>query len=354
MTDLPKRSDDIYKEIESFKDYELTQCVAYEMAIRNDYAKELLFYYELHLNQYNIDINLGISNIENRTLNDDLKNDSLFLEEELEELYLEPISLQNFFYQKKNKENKENKLNITTISKEYQYPKHGAGWIDETKSESREVFISKTSEYKKDDSYHIHDISNHISLILSRPKLISDNSKNATINLNLSLPLIELTAYLKEIKLNYEKDTSIIKTPLELLGNELQNANNSKLPKKPKAKLWADLFFVYDYVKARLSEKENNNKQIIEQYEKDKQNISNNQGLSTSDKRIQKAELLIEFEENKDNTKQEDIYQDDELLKQLDIKSNSISKYYTLMKNYIDKLKYKELVTGVSINQNVK
>ena len=36
MESLPKRSDDIYKEIESFEEYELTQCVAYEMAIRND------------------------------------------------------------------------------------------------------------------------------------------------------------------------------------------------------------------------------------------------------------------------------------------------------------------------------
>jgi len=32
---LPKRSDAIYQEIESFEEYELTQCVAYEMAVRN-------------------------------------------------------------------------------------------------------------------------------------------------------------------------------------------------------------------------------------------------------------------------------------------------------------------------------
>jgi hypothetical protein len=36
MINLPKRSDSIYKEIESFKDYEFTNCIAYEMAIRND------------------------------------------------------------------------------------------------------------------------------------------------------------------------------------------------------------------------------------------------------------------------------------------------------------------------------
>lgn len=31
----PYRSDKQYKEIEKFRDYELTQCIAYEMAIRN-------------------------------------------------------------------------------------------------------------------------------------------------------------------------------------------------------------------------------------------------------------------------------------------------------------------------------
>ena len=35
MNKLPQRDDLIYKEIEEFKDYELTNCIAYEMAIRS-------------------------------------------------------------------------------------------------------------------------------------------------------------------------------------------------------------------------------------------------------------------------------------------------------------------------------
>ena len=35
MDKLPQRDDLIYKEIEEFQDYELTNCIAYEMAIRN-------------------------------------------------------------------------------------------------------------------------------------------------------------------------------------------------------------------------------------------------------------------------------------------------------------------------------
>ena len=42
MDKLPQRDDLIYKEIEEFQDYELTNCIAYEMMIRNkDAAEEL-------------------------------------------------------------------------------------------------------------------------------------------------------------------------------------------------------------------------------------------------------------------------------------------------------------------------
>ena len=42
MDRLPQRDDLIYKEIEEFQDYELTNCIAYEMAIRNEDIKKLL------------------------------------------------------------------------------------------------------------------------------------------------------------------------------------------------------------------------------------------------------------------------------------------------------------------------
>lgn len=42
MDKLPQRDDLIYKEIQKFQNYELTNCIAYEMAIRNTEVKELL------------------------------------------------------------------------------------------------------------------------------------------------------------------------------------------------------------------------------------------------------------------------------------------------------------------------
>ena len=42
MDNLPKRSDKIYQEIEEFEEYELTQCVVYEMAIRNEDVQKII------------------------------------------------------------------------------------------------------------------------------------------------------------------------------------------------------------------------------------------------------------------------------------------------------------------------
>ena len=39
---LPKRSDSIYKEIEEFEDYEYSNCIAYEMAIRNKEVQKVI------------------------------------------------------------------------------------------------------------------------------------------------------------------------------------------------------------------------------------------------------------------------------------------------------------------------
>ena len=70
MGNLPKRDDEIYKEIESFKDYELTQCVAYEMAIRSsdkDFSMIPLWEIEQSSHYELSDINLfGFCNLANK------------------------------------------------------------------------------------------------------------------------------------------------------------------------------------------------------------------------------------------------------------------------------------------------
>ena len=54
MKHLPKRKNKVYKAIENFKDFELTNCIAYEMAIRNDKNIELInLFTKEYLNKIN-------------------------------------------------------------------------------------------------------------------------------------------------------------------------------------------------------------------------------------------------------------------------------------------------------------
>ena len=46
---LPKRSDEIYEVIENYKPYELTHCISYEMAVRNQEIKLLLKNINIHI-----------------------------------------------------------------------------------------------------------------------------------------------------------------------------------------------------------------------------------------------------------------------------------------------------------------
>ena len=126
-----------------------------------------------------------------------------------------------------------------------------------------------------------------------------DNQISIIINPN--LPKEELIAYISKIKDDFDKDNSIIKTPLELLGETLEKSDNKKTPKKPKASVYADWFYIYDYWK----------------YEK-------TQGKTDKD-----IFVALEIENN------------------VPYKEDMLRKIRDKMKYFIDDLGYKELITGV-------
>lgn len=126
-------------------------------------------------------------------------------------------------------------------------------------------------------------------------------NKNVSLKLNLNLPKNELIAYISKIKDDFDKDNSIIKTPLELLGETLEKSDNKRTPKKPKAFVYADWFYIYDYWK----------------YEK-------TQGKTDKD-----IFVALEVENN------------------VPYKEDMIRKIRDKMKYFIDDLGYKELITGV-------
>ena len=107
---LPNRNDKVYKEIERFKDYELTNCIVYEMAIRNEYVKELMFLYQKELNSCGIDISFNLNEerinipskriVENYEYSKYYKEETIesnFIKDELELHFIYPTALQEFF-----------------------------------------------------------------------------------------------------------------------------------------------------------------------------------------------------------------------------------------------------------------
>lgn len=326
MIDLPKRSDSIYKEIEAFESYELTNCIAYEMMIRanseDNISKEQ--YEEIKIEKiYLTDIGLfGFGNLGN--IIDKIYPDYFKLDEEKAfQIYLK----KNFAYlNKKDIEiyridfNQGKKYHINEILNDLEY--FLSNFFNNNDIKFNEITIPSMLEDLKLDKPLLKEIiknesfSKLANLKMKRPEIKTNNTKKIKIELNLSLPKRELIDFISKIKDEYDKDNSIIKNPLELLSEEFTKADDKHRQKKPKPEKWADWFYVYDCFK------------ILKANRKDsKETLYNEIDL-----------LLLEHY----NSDKENYY--------------SIETYKrTIMKNMIyliDNLGYKELITGVA-NSNI-
>lgn len=261
------RSDNIYKEIEEFEDYELQNCIAYEMAIRNKKYKATLIRKVSAIND------LFLSYRDNKPITDKSLIDLI-------EFYNA-----NFDYNKESRDEFINNCLIDRISislrdlginekATYELLK-----IDEIKDFEIIKYIKKTYEKEKpnilDDEINVYSNEgykiiqsgpieeddtfipeNKIMPDFKRPFLRFRNGKCTELLVNLSLPLNELICYLKKVKNDYTDNPSILKTPYEIMELDIISINNSKKQKKQAIK-YADHFFCYDYLK---SAKENNPK----------------------------------------------------------------------------------------------
>jgi len=117
-------------------------------------------------------------------------------------------------------------------------------------------YFFKQDEY---DGYSIHqgisknaDSRYNLSTIKqdSTKQVVDYNVSNFQINLN--LPKDELISYLKKIKDNYDNDNSILKSPMELFGEEV--GIDSEHMKIMNSIEWADTFYIYDYFKNNIDE----------------------------------------------------------------------------------------------------
>ena len=290
MDRLPQRDDLIYKEIEEFQDYELTNCVAYEMAIRNENISALVNKYlkKRFVFSYTEEKNDDIELLKNYgfTLETMLMTEILKILKEDIKVFSGLVS-RNATYPNNILKNKINNNSYVYFEKD---------------SFFSESFDDKNTIVEKIDEKNID--KNFISSIrfsFRRPQLKFKKNKIFNTEINLNSSKDELIAYISKIKDNFDKDNSIIKTPLELLGETLEKSDNKKTPKKPKASVYADWFYIYDYWK----------------YEK-------TQGKTDKD-----IFVALEVENN------------------VPYKEDMLRKIRDKMKYFIDDLGYKELITGV-------
>ncbi len=343
---LPNRNDEVYKEIEKFKDYELTNCIVYEMAIRNKYIKELMFLYEIHLQKFgfNIRFNLSYENInapseillENYEYSKYYKEEIIeinFIKEELESYCIYPTALQDFYLVPS--DNSKKGIEPIVIIEEHQ-----EGFIDETKPRKRTVILDKyNSSYDEDNSYKLQSLSNVLNINYSRPKIISETEKRADISLNLKLSKEELIAYIEKIKDTYDKDNSIIMTPLELLGKEL-NIEYIDI-KNMTAKEWADMFYMYDFFKASkdlITDKHNDlieNLTIYNGYKIEKSKGEQKKGESKS--------KIVSYEAYSNLILRNPGIYNDRIVKNF-YSLSTIKSRLKLMKSLIEDMNYKKLI----------
>jgi hypothetical protein len=283
MAKLPKREDAIYQEIEKFKTYELTPCVAYEMAIRNQDVKDLLHNLD-RLDKYKDKAMLvRVSNDEElsrslRYFEMIEKDHKAFMDnfEDFQEIGMSHIA--------KLQEILENDLieNYRIYPKGYYRKTVGmsellgerienksdnelGNYDDDSINASRRVYegFKVYQGLYSDKKKHF---ANHILPNFKRQV----NDEPILITLDLSRPIAEIEAYIAHMQktLNSSKRRSI-KLPSELRGETVEQADNIShmriISEKGTIKTFngikakssfkfADMFFIYDALKNKKTE----------------------------------------------------------------------------------------------------
>ncbi len=377
MDNLPKRDDDIYLDIEKFEDYELTDCIVYEMELRSkkvqDFIAQIITIYNDNVQALMKYYNTKDSSIYHKKKSGEQSSSKKLYYDGFDKSNI----LQNKFYDLYNTY----KIMYKTKSLYYKvfgekfynifnyYKNTGENRIEdnneigfsvdpderETKLVSlnkKDGFYIKTlistnfysfdpnvyyddnlnydiSKAEKDFKEYIKseegrfniDYKNEIRIIdnFKRPKIEINELKanKIKIELNLNKSIDEVKAYIDHIYKNLENIQH--KVPIELLGEKLQLSDNELCITKKRTK--EEICF-------------------------DTRNY-----LTTQD-RI--ADMLFIYDATKQKMKQKDIKQSiDDYYFDRDLKETRVdptkfvNKYLQIAEKYIDDLKYQELLTGI-------
>ncbi|PNV83258.1 MAG: hypothetical protein C0627_06985 [Sulfurimonas sp.] len=220
MYKLPKRDDNIYKEIEKFQDYELTECIAYEMAIRTPLVKEYLELKKSIKNKI-----LELYKLEEKILNE------CWLHHK--DIYLEHNKKYNIANEMPAHTN--NKTVLASI----------------TDSDGNEILVIDNNELSR-QSYKTTSRP-----LLSIPK---EHKNNISVQINFNLPKKEIMAYIEKMKDFNDNKFSIGMSRKTIINDDVMKYDNVTYKSKGKSatvqERWAESFYIYDCYKIlKLSNK---------------------------------------------------------------------------------------------------
>jgi|GEM_PF-3100489 len=419
---LPLIDDPRYKFIENYKNFEFTNCIAYEMAIRTDEFQKVKFLFRVienienmqnmysssyhisndetkefintmkeslqylhkeirtillkHLDSYNVQINLN--ELLKKILADLFKeldssklilkdlgilNPTLFLSQDMIDFTGDNFTLLDQIQRTPTIADFSNGLELLIkfyLPKEKIYKKVD----DDVKFERIVNSIDneiQTIILKNIDSYYINvnssvvQLSSNMSISMfdkefqnilkkhykkyqyidtqpnyTRPSLHFINARIINLPINLNFSRDELKCLILKIKDDYDHKKSLVKTPIELLGEELEKFqkpnSEQKLPvKKMKEKkiAFAHAFCVYDLDKVLSPIFDKKYKDFKEKQKKGQ----------------------IDKDEINEYSKE---YLKSEISSITGLSEDSVKVYRTLMKEYIDQKKFTELIQGFS------
>ena len=379
---LPRRDDEVYKRIACYEPYELTHCISYEIAIRNEEVKTIIeklkylalinkdFFItelsyknkptieyievieekvqELKLNLDKLEIKHNID-FETFKLNDIqssiyklIAEYSILLEEEYYIIYdrkdIMPKGMEEIF-----KEPNHYESDIELNSFMDKVIRKSISNCNESNYEDNYVlkdgYTVYQGAYKGSNSYDINKIKPNFK----RPMREFNQTE---VSFNMSLPKDEIIAYISKIKDDYDNNNTSYKTLNQLLYED-DTRTEEKLEHNQQNR-YADDFFIYDYY-TQSGESHENKLEIIQkklsQYHGMKiENGRNNykpidydeaiikmQSKSTTNNSNSLDDLVARFQEN------EHIIHYIETIK-------IIENRYESLKNAIDNKRYKKLI----------
>lgn len=385
--DLPKRSD--YDDIRKFQDYELTQCIIYELAIRNPrYKKEVEYVMGFYLknkkeinyalqtktsdipkekmNNYGkfITIQRYIANIETIPFNvhgtEISYKDTKTYGEDFYQL-LDTIIQYNLkkYTNRNNKKKLIDEINVSThegfqVISTVQTLEKSNSFID-----GKRKPLSFVRTYLDYDKSHIIGKRLHSKNVLvsqskvyekfQRPKLSFNNSttKDVIVEIDLSRPDKEIYAYIKHLKKNLKDNNEII-TPEEMLASLFEPedkvfiANEAELSVDSKVDKFAEKLFIYDLIKEIQRKQQECNNYLAKQVKYEYKDI---RSMYTHKPQITKMlkQAKEEYLEDTDNSSAHVYYKDKNLAKYLEVADSTPRNSYNAINKLIKGERYKNL-----------